>query len=228
MLCAIFIPSHQQRVLPFSSTKMLQWSSAALVALAATAVDAATMLRFGCSQVVIDRIDPLVNPGQLPSPHLHQVVGGNAFNVSMPQTDISQLSTCTTCSFADDHSNYWTANLFFKARNGSYKRVPQIPNRLLFNDRFTTQTSGGFVVYYVSPGPGQVTAFKPGFRMLVGDANQRAKIGNGKKSQSCFRCYSGPNWRGDDAAPCADARLDTEELPSGPCSGIRSNILYPT
>jgi hypothetical protein len=31
-----------------------------------------TMLRFGCAQVVIDRIDPLVNPGQAPSPHMHQ------------------------------------------------------------------------------------------------------------------------------------------------------------
>jgi hypothetical protein len=31
-----------------------------------------TMLRFGCSQVVIDRIDPLVNPGVAPSPHMHQ------------------------------------------------------------------------------------------------------------------------------------------------------------
>lgn len=32
-----------------------------------------TMLRFGCSQVVVDRIDPLVNPGLAPSPHMHQV-----------------------------------------------------------------------------------------------------------------------------------------------------------
>ena len=88
-----------------------------------------TMLRFGCSQVVIDRIDPLVNPGVAPSPHMHQVVGGDAFNVTMPETDISTLAKCTTCGYADDFSNYWTANLYFKARNGSYKRVPQIPNR---------------------------------------------------------------------------------------------------
>jgi hypothetical protein len=27
---------------------------------------ASTMLRFGCSQIVIDRIDPLVNPGLAP------------------------------------------------------------------------------------------------------------------------------------------------------------------
>lgn len=33
--------------------------------------------------------------------------------------------------------------------------------RELFNDKFTTQTSGGFVVYYVSDGKNKVTAFKP-------------------------------------------------------------------
>ena len=43
----------------------------------------------------------------------------------MPLTDISKLATCTTCHFDQDFSNYWTANLYFKAKNGSYKRVPQ-------------------------------------------------------------------------------------------------------
>ncbi|KAH7128738.1 hypothetical protein B0J11DRAFT_277863 [Dendryphion nanum] len=187
-----------------------------------------TMLRFGCSEVVIDRIDPLVNPGQAPSPHMHQIVGGNAFNTSMATTDIAKLATCTTCSYSDDFSNYWTANLYFKARNGSYKRVPQVPNRDLFGDQYTKKTKGGFVVYYVGV-KGKMTAFKPGFRMLVGDANQRAKIGSGLKSQTCFRCYTGPNHQGDNAAPCADARLDTEAFPTGACpGGIRSNILYPT
>ncbi|KAF2014368.1 hypothetical protein BU24DRAFT_451437 [Aaosphaeria arxii CBS 175.79] len=188
-----------------------------------------TMLRFGCSQVVIDRIDPLVNPGQAPSPHMHQVVGGNAFNTSMASTDIAKLADCTTCGYSEDLSNYWTANLYFKARNGSYKRVPQIPNRELFNDKYTTGTQGGFVVYYVSPGKSKVQAFKPGFRMLVGDANKRAKEGSGLKSQTCFRCYTGPNFAGDNAAPCADGKLDTEAFPTAPCpGGIRSNILYPT
>jgi hypothetical protein len=120
-----------------------------------------TLLRFGCSQIVIERIDPLVNPGQVPSTHIHQIVGGNAFNATMPSTDVSNAASCTTCSFTDDFSNYWTANLYFKARNGSYKRVPQIPNRLLFNDKFTPATNGGVTVYYVSPGAGKVTAFKP-------------------------------------------------------------------
>ena len=63
-----------------------------------------TMLRFGCAQNVIDRIDPLVNPGQAPSPHMHQVVGGNAFNITMQSTDISKLATCTTCGYSEDVS----------------------------------------------------------------------------------------------------------------------------
>lgn len=84
-----------------------------------------TMLRFGCPNVVIDRLDPLVNPGLIPSPHVHQIVGGNAFNASMTTGDVSDAASCTTCQFSQDFSNYWTANLYFKARNGTYKRVPQ-------------------------------------------------------------------------------------------------------
>jgi hypothetical protein len=123
-------------------------------------------------------------------------------------------------------SNYWTANLYFKARNGTFKRVPQVPNRLLFNDKFTTQTSGGVTVYYIAMKKNTVTAFKPGFRMLVGDPMRRKSL---YKNQSCFRCYSGANFGGDDRAPCTDTKLDSEGFPKVPClGGIRSNILYPT
>jgi hypothetical protein len=109
----------------------MHWTSLlALTALAEAAPQfggggGVTMLRFGCTQVVIDRLDPLVNPGQLPSTHVHQIVGGNGFNASMTTGDVSETATCTTCQFADDFSNYWTANLYFKARNGTFKRVPQ-------------------------------------------------------------------------------------------------------
>lgn len=64
-------------------------------------------------------------------------------------------------------SNYWTANVYFKARNGTYKRVPQMPNRDLFQDKYTAKTNGGFVVYYVSPGKGKVTAFKPVSAVMI-------------------------------------------------------------
>jgi len=189
-----------------------------------------TMLRFGCHQLVIDRIDPLVNPGAIPSPHQHQIVGGDAFNASMPLSDIASLSTCTSCSYSADFSNYWTSNLYFKARNGSYKRLQQIPNRLIFDDTFTTQTQGGLVAYYVSPGKDLVKAFEPGFRMFFGDAALRSAPQGpwDLSTQTCFRCYTGPDFGGDDFAPCQDPRVDTMHLPNRVCHGIRSNILFPT
>ncbi|KAL2182251.1 hypothetical protein L209DRAFT_738639 [Thermothelomyces heterothallicus CBS 203.75] len=75
------------------------------------------MIRFGCSQLVVARMDPLVNPGLPQSPHVHQVAGGNSFNISMdPEThDLVRDSTCTTCTFSEDFSNYWTAVLYFCA-----------------------------------------------------------------------------------------------------------------
>ena len=121
----------------------------------------------------------LVNPGQIPSPHVHQIVGGNSFNATMTTEDVSAMADCTTCAFSEDFSNYWTANMYFKARNGTYKRVPQMGNpcvplveiirptqrltvhRLQFNDNFSTQTDGGILVYYVSAAPGDITAFQP-------------------------------------------------------------------
>ncbi|SPO06392.1 uncharacterized protein DNG_09081 [Cephalotrichum gorgonifer] len=170
------------------------------------------MLRFGCTKVVIDRLDPLVNPGQIPSPHVHQIVGGNSFNATMTTGDVSKESTCTTCQFSDDHSNYWTANMYFKAKNGTYKRVPQMGNPLQFSDQFSTQTNGGIL----------------GFRMLSGDPMDRERPRNMEK-QNCFRCYTGPNFGGDVGAPCQDASVDTPAFPAKACAGgIRSNILFPT
>ncbi|KAI1084877.1 hypothetical protein F5B20DRAFT_523567 [Whalleya microplaca] len=188
-----------------------------------------TMLRFGCPNVVIDRLDPLVNPGVIPSPHVHQIVGGNTFNASMTTGDVAEAASCTTCQFSEDFSNYWTANLYFKARNGTYKRVPQLGHALQFSDQFSTQTQGGILVYYVSAQPGQITAFKPGFRMLVGDPTMRSRPDTTLKRQNCFRCYTGPNYGGDVGAPCMDDSVDSEALPNKVCpGGIRSNILFPT
>lgn len=103
------------------------------------------LIRFGCSQLVVDRLDPLVEPGRTPSAHLHQIIGGNSFVPDMrPEVmDPAKLSTCTTCQPADDFSNYWTAPIFFKARNGTYKRVPQRAN-----EGFEGQ-KGGMTVYYM-------------------------------------------------------------------------------
>jgi hypothetical protein len=87
-----------------------------------------------------------------------EIVGGNAFNTTMdPQNNISLEATCTTCTFSEDFSNYWTAVLYFRAQNGTFKRVPQIANQYLDG------ANGGMTVYYVSPDDNStnITAFKP-------------------------------------------------------------------
>jgi hypothetical protein len=79
----------------------------------------------------------------------------NGFNASMAVTDVSKLASCTSCTFDQDLSNYWTANVYFKARNGTYKRVPQMVNDAI------GAANAGITVYYTAPGPNTVTAFKP-------------------------------------------------------------------
>ncbi|KAK4032255.1 hypothetical protein C8A01DRAFT_50914 [Parachaetomium inaequale] len=178
------------------------------------------MIRFSCSQLVVARMDPLVNPGLAQSPHVHQVVGGNSFNVIMDPAshDLVKDSTCTTCTFSEDFSNYWTAVLYFRARNGTYKRVRQFPNVGLRAD-------GGVTVYYIPPYDGKttVTAFKPGFRMLVGDAALHES--KGMQKQLCHRCLGAGYDRG--GAPCTGT--DSQTLPTGFCEGgIRTTVTFPT
>lgn len=136
----------------------MQWATFAALALLAQNVAAQNMLRFACSQLVVDRVDPIVNPGQTYTPHLHQIVGGNSFNITMDATshNLVTQSTCTSCSFAQDFSNYWTATMFFKARNGTYKRVPQVGNG---GPQGTLINNGGMDIYYIPTG--KTTAFKP-------------------------------------------------------------------
>ena len=126
----------------------------------AIAAPAQAALRFGCSTLSIQRLDPIVEPGAVPSAHLHQIVGGNAFNATM-DGDVGERGSCTTCTFSEDFSNYWTAVLFFKHANSTYKRVPIMQNTALPNG-----INGGMTVYYTqqdfsSNGNQKITSFKP-------------------------------------------------------------------
>jgi Domain of unknown function (DUF1996) len=122
-------------------------------------------LRFPCSTLTVQRLDPVVQPGVAPTTHVHHIVGGNAFNVSMTG-DVGARGTCTTCQMAQDFSNYWTAQLYFKHSNGSYHRVPTIPVQPLLGGSQTPV--GGLTVYYTqydlnkdNLAQQKITAFKP-------------------------------------------------------------------
>jgi hypothetical protein len=64
--------------------------------------------------------------------------------------------------------------------------------------------------------------------MFSGDAARKVSAGLGRNTQSCFRCYTGPNFQGNVQSPCFDPKLDTEGFPTTPCpGGIRSSVICP-
>jgi hypothetical protein len=125
-------------------------------------------------------------------------------------------ATCTTCTFADDFSNYWTAVLYFRARNGSYHRVPQKPN-VGFE-----QANAGMTIYYI-PYIGRtkstVTAFRQGFRMLIGRQDFRTREDASRFRQLTYTCLQNPMTRTG----------ETLDFPRQPCpAGIMANVRFPT
>ncbi|KAK0619163.1 hypothetical protein B0T14DRAFT_545559 [Immersiella caudata] len=140
-----------------------------LTTLALAAVPATALLRFGCSQLTIDRVDPLVNPGVSPSPHLHR--------------------------FSEDFSNCWTAVFFFRARNGGYHRVPIVPNLGFEGSKggMTVYHMQEGLTNYAQTS--KVTAFWPGFKQLVGEASYRTKEQAKRLRQIMYTCLDAMSTR---------------------------------
>lgn len=63
-----------------------------------------------------------------------------------PNNDLPSLATCTTCTFKEDLSNYWTAVLFFRFPNGTLKRVRPLPLRNLSIDMAITGSANSWPV----------------------------------------------------------------------------------
>jgi len=149
-------------------------------------------LRFPCSTLTRQRLDPAGQPGALPSAHLHMIVGGNAFNATM-EGDVGARATCTTCQMAEDFSNYWVAHMYFQdPKNSSWHLVSPKPVQPLLGGSNGAQ--GGLTVYYtqfdlskdnVARQP--VKAFPPGFRMTVGSPTLTTKQHAGLS----YQCMSG-------------------------------------
>ncbi|KAN0095816.1 protein of unknown function (DUF1996) domain containing protein [Hyaloscypha variabilis] len=177
-------------------------------------------LRFGCSTLTIQRLDPVVQPGQNPSTHLHHVVGGNQFNATMTG-DVGARGTCTTCQMSQDFSNYWTAVMYFKhPTNGSYHRVPVINNAAL-----AAGTTGGITIYYTQYDLSKdnlkqqpITVFRPGFRMTVGNPATNATEG-AKHIGLSYNCLQtllnrGPGMRDFPTKPCPAGIFVTHHFPA--------------
>ncbi|KAJ2911675.1 hypothetical protein MD484_g8740, partial [Candolleomyces efflorescens] len=140
--------------------------------------------------------------------------------------DIGETATCTTCRFKEDNSNYWTMVMYFKHRNGSFIRVPQIANEN------TGTPDGGMTIYYIEPrSPTKnltVTTFPKGFRMRVGNPMSRKQdyaMNVAAVNQTTFRCWDGT---GIGPGTPGTGAQDTRDFPKGPCfGGIRTQVYFP-
>lgn len=129
-------------------------SISAAAALLAGSADA--FWRMPChTPIGLGRIDPIVDNG-VASSHAHTIHGGNNFGLSTTYKDLRN-SDCSSCSFKQDKSAYWTPTLHFVHESGEVEIVPQI---------------GGMLAYYLLLGD-NIKAFPEGFMMLAGDPRQR-------------------------------------------------------
>ncbi|TFK20569.1 hypothetical protein FA15DRAFT_599516 [Coprinopsis marcescibilis] len=144
-----------------------------------------------------------------------------------PNIDIAQTSTCSTCRFKENKSNYWTAVMYFKHPNGSFIRVPQAANG------GTGNPNGGMTIYYIQPpGNGKVTAFPKGFRMITGNPMIRNYDHVAPDSPAAyaltFRCWDGVLGSDRNYAPGVGP-FETIHLPKKKCHGrIRANTFFPS
>lgn len=109
------------------------FTSWALVALVTPSIVSA-FWRLPCKgNIVVQRADPVVNPGQL-STHVHTIFGGNGFGFEMDYKS-TQASTCSSCTVKGDFSNYWIPTLYYKAKNGTFISVKQSGGTIYYLQR---------------------------------------------------------------------------------------------
>ncbi|RPB07402.1 WSC-domain-containing protein, partial [Morchella conica CCBAS932] len=163
-----------------SGISSVSLATSALLAISCFVPGTSAFWRLPClNPLVIERADPIVNPGGVAG-HLHTIMGGNGFNFTMDY-DTARGSTCSSCTVTDDFSNYWIPSLFYRAQNGTFTPVSQI---------------GGATIYYLQRRANdseKLFAFPPGFRMLAGNPMLRNYTDVPEQQAISYSCldYSG-------------------------------------
>ncbi|KAF2087626.1 WSC-domain-containing protein, partial [Saccharata proteae CBS 121410] len=116
--------------------------------------------------IAVARIDPILSPGQVGS-HLHSFIGSDAL---APTMDFAQTQTasCSQVYVKPDKSSYWQPKLFFQdPNNKTFTIVPESHRVLYYQNRASDPETG-------ESDPSIIQEFPEDFRMIAGDAMQRA------------------------------------------------------
>ncbi|CAL1698953.1 unnamed protein product [Somion occarium] len=161
-----------------------------LLAAAIAALPAANAVHWifgGTQELVVTRLDPVVNPGTVGS-HVHSITGGSGFGETYDYDSLVQ-SQCTKIVVPQDKSNYWTPKLYhFNKQNASLTAMPN-----------------SFNIYYLVRGDqtgDKIKAFPKGLKMVAGDPTRKTYDASSHADQAIsYVCldYSGahngdPEW----------------------------------
>ncbi|KAK9893605.1 WSC-domain-containing protein [Cystobasidium minutum MCA 4210] len=159
--------------------------------------------------VVVERIDPIVSPGQVAS-HVHNIVGANNIDSSSTYDSLRE-STCTSLPITKDLSAYWQPQLYYynPDNGGSYTAIPS------YSKIYYLQRDGG---------KGNLTAFPPGLRIVAGSPYRSTYDPNNIAHRAInFVCqdYAG----GHQGDPEWDDRHDffKHNCPNG----LRAQVIFP-
>lgn len=160
------------------------------------------MFRFDCwNNLVVDRVDPIVNPGTA-SKHLHAVSGGNGFSKDADGADM-RASTCTSCPIGADLSAYWVPQLYVKYKNGSGYGLVESHQIVYYEPRPT--------------GNETVIAFPDGLKMLAGDPSLREGGDSIEQRAITWVCIDYEN-----------SHPEQQGIPSFKCpQGLRGQVNFP-
>ncbi|KAF3919008.1 hypothetical protein ABW20_dc0110587 [Dactylellina cionopaga] len=185
--------------------------------LLSSSVDAFWRMQCG-SPLLSDMIDPLVQPGVAPARHVHNIMGGDAFDKTTSWEDL-QKSTCTSCEVKGDKSIYWVPSLYFKKSSGELVQVQQ---------------KDGMLVYYIPERGGDtVELFPKGFGMMAGDPKLRALDSSNPPGSEMnmrqlaigFNCL---NYAGTPEPFAFRREMPSKDEMKGCVNGLRADITLPS
>ncbi|KAK0663163.1 WSC domain-containing protein [Lasiodiplodia hormozganensis] len=135
--------------------------------------------------VVVERLDPILNPGQLGT-HVHSFVGANVVSADTNYDD-TQAASCSQVYVKPDHSLYWAPALYFQdPTNKTFTRVKEHHRVLYYFNRAADPDTG-------AENFDLIEEFPEGFKMIAGDANLRAPAATKQLQNSVEWFCHGPD-----------------------------------
>ncbi|KAL4169410.1 hypothetical protein KRP22_010330 [Phytophthora ramorum] len=182
--------------------RLSMWAKTSLALLATATPAVLAMFRFDCfNNLVVDRVDPIVNLGAA-SGHLHAISGGNGFSKNADGAAM-KASTCTSCPIGADLSAYWVPQLYVKFKNGTGYGLVESHQIVYYEPRPT--------------GDEKVIAFPDGLKMLAGNPKLREEGESIEQKAITWVCLDYEN-----------SHPEQQGIPDFKCpNGLRGQVNFP-